>query len=542
MVALLLLAACGGDPDAGSMPDKPVFTDPVDTDTTPTAPYTEMDPERLLVRLSLDLRGSRPTVEELDAVAANPAAVDTYASAWIDGPDFERRVMELQAIPFRTRLDSYPGGAAVFGASNEATFQAAIGEEPLRLIARVAATDRPYTDVVTADWTLANEDLAEVWPIDYPEGGEGWQEVHYTDGRPTAGLLSTNGLWWRYGSTIENYNRGRANAIARVLLCSDFLQRPVTFSRTNISLDSDTLLTQTQTDPNCTTCHVAVDPLGSYLFGFTYYDSSFVSPTYNFAAERDWAAGTGLSPSYFGEPADGLHDLGRQIANDPRFVSCAVETMWEGLLGRPSTLDDFDRLTAHRDRFIEGGLKLKDVVRGVIADPAYRAADLETPGAVPYKLVPVEVLASQVEALTGFRWTLYDYDMLGTDLYGVRLLAGGADGLYVTTPSTQPNTTLLLVQNRLAAMAAGYAVDHDAERDDPLFDLVDVDNADIAPGVMDLQLRSLTRRVLSTAPSESEIADAVTLWQTVLEETGSPRGAWAVVLSLLLRDPALLVY
>lgn len=530
---VILLLACAGDPAESRRPSE-------DSGAEEVAP-AQMDAERLLVRLSLDLRGVRPSPAELDAVKADPTSVDASIEAWLADPAFERRMMELWAVPFRTRLDDYPGGADVFGASSEARFQAAIGEEPLRLIARVAADDRPWTDVVTADWTMSDAVLAEVWPVDYPDGAEGWEEVHYTDGRPSAGVLSTNGMWWRYGSTIENYNRGRANAIARVLLCDDFLHRPVSFSRTNISLESDSLLEQTQTDPNCTTCHVAVDPLGSYLFGFTYYDTAFVSPTYNFAAERDWANGTTIAPSYFGEPGDGLRDLGRQVANDPRFVSCAVETTWTGLMARAAVGGDFDTLSDIRDDFILGGLKMKDVVRRVVADPRYRAADGTVADGAPYKLVPVELLASQVEALTGFRWTFYEYDMLGTDLYGLRLLAGGADGVYVTTPATQPNTTLLLVQSRLAALAAGYAVEHDAERADPLFDVV---APDVEPTDEQLlaQLRSLSLRVLSQRASDADVADAAALWEAAYVDSGSPSEAWALALTLLLRDPALLVY
>jgi hypothetical protein len=532
---VILLLACATPQPAGHT------ATPATEDTGTTVEVAEMDPTRLLVRTSLDLRGVRPSAEEVAAVVADPTVLDSYTETWLADPAFERRVMEIFAVPFRTRLDDFPGSADVFGASDEARFQAAIGEEPLRLVARVAASDRPWTDIVTADWTMSDEVLAEVWPVDYPADTTGWREVHYTDGRPTAGVLATNGLWWRYGSTIENYNRGRANAIARVLLCSDFLQRPVSFSRTSISLESDSLLTQTQTDPNCTTCHVAVDPLGSYLFGFTYYDTAFVSPVYNFAAERDWASGTGIAPSYFGTPGSGLHDLGRQVADDPRFVSCAVETVWEGLLGRSTTLDDFDALTRHRDAFIAGGLHLRDVFRGVVSDPAYRAADTSVTGGVPWKLVPVELLASEVEGLTGFRWTWDGYDMLGTDIYGVRLLAGGADGRYVTTPASEANTTLLLVQSRLAALAAGYAVEHDATRADPLFDLVDPATEPTGDAVAE-QVRSLSRRILTTEPGDDDVDDAVALWNLVHDETGSPRQAWAVTLTLLLRDPALLVY
>ena len=40
---------------------------------------------------------------------------------------------------------------------------------------------------------MANPMLGEIWPVDYPDGAEGWQQATYTDGRPGAGVLATNG-------------------------------------------------------------------------------------------------------------------------------------------------------------------------------------------------------------------------------------------------------------------------------------------------------------------------------------------------------------
>lgn len=259
-------------------------------------------------------------------------------------PRLEGRVRDWFAEPYRTRLDSFPATTAQFGLdpSVEPAFQRSIGDEPLRLLGRVAVSDRPWTEVVTADWSMADEVLAGVYPVAYPEGASGWQEVKWTDHRPSAGVLTTNGLWWRYGSTEENYNRGRANAVSRILLCQDFLVRPVTFPRSSVVVDAAALLDQTRTNEACVSCHVSVDPLGSYLFGFSYGDVAFVSPDYDPSSELSWQSGTGLAPSYFGEPGDDLTDLGRQIAADPRFPACTTEQVFEALVGRRHEDSDLD--------------------------------------------------------------------------------------------------------------------------------------------------------------------------------------------------------
>ena len=52
--------------------------------------------------------------------------------------------------------------------------------------------------------------------IAYPEGGSGWQEAPYTDGRPAAGVLATNGLWMRYYTSQSNANRSLAGSTQSV--------------------------------------------------------------------------------------------------------------------------------------------------------------------------------------------------------------------------------------------------------------------------------------------------------------------------------------
>ena len=104
--------------------------------------------------------------------------------------------------------------------------------EPLRLLAPIAVRDVPRSGIAMAYYTLADDLLADIWPLDYPAGETGWQEATYTDGRPPAGVLSTNGLWWRYVTSNSNMNRSRVAAISRILLCEDYLERPVSFSET----------------------------------------------------------------------------------------------------------------------------------------------------------------------------------------------------------------------------------------------------------------------------------------------------------------------
>ena len=149
MVALLVLAACQTDPVAA-----------------PDAGLGSMDPVDALIRTSLDLRGVRPSADELAQVEADPAALDTLVDVFLADPRFEGRVRDLWSEIYLTRSESFQIVAAQYGLDDQATFQESVGEESLRILGYIAAHDLPYTEIVTGDWTMADETLGRIWPVE----------------------------------------------------------------------------------------------------------------------------------------------------------------------------------------------------------------------------------------------------------------------------------------------------------------------------------------------------------------------------------------
>lgn len=543
--AVALLLACGGEAPA----DK----------ATPGA-MTEADipalaPAALLSRISLDLRGTRPTLEELAAVQADPAALDGLVAAMVDDPRFGVRVRQIYAEIYLTKADYYYISAAQFGLEDDIGFARAVGEEPLRVVERIATEDLPYTEVVTGDWTVANELLASIAPLDYPAGGEGWQVAHYTDGRPAAGVLATNGLWWRYTSTDSNANRKRANQVSRILLCNDYLSRPITFDRNIDLLDEQAVADAIHENPACVNCHTSLDPIAAYFFGFWAYDytSALEVRAYHPDREHLYASYLDTSPAWYGAPGASLADLGQQIAGDPRFPECAVEQVYRALLRRDPTLDDTNPLVAHREAFLAGELRLKPLFLSVVADARYRAAPVDDPatealGAVPMKLLTVDQLASSVEDITGFRWDYAGYDMLDNDTVGLRTLAGGVDGQTVTESATSPSATLLLVQERLAEAAASHVVTTESalpQADRALFTEIDgTETPESGRDAMVAQIQRLHLRLFghTIAADGPEVEGNLGLWSELYAADGDAGAAWRGLLSALLRDPDFVLY
>jgi hypothetical protein len=531
-LALLLTAACAKE--SAAPPKQPAQSS-----------AAGLSARELLIRGSLDLRGIRPSESELQAAESNPDSVATTLAGFVNDARFGARVRAIFSPAYRTQIDSYRVSAKEYGLTDENAFQASIGEEALRLLSHIAENDRPYTELVTGDYTVANEILGKVWPLDYPPGSSGWKVAHYTDGRPHAGVLATNSLWWRYQSDGVNYNRGRANAISRILLCQDHLERPVDFPRDVDLSNQDVVLHATQTNTGCVNCHVSVDPLGSYLYGFQYQGYGAAEMTrYHPEREVAWRRTTGIAPSFFGKPGYTLSDLGQQIAGDPRFIDCAVRRVFEGLLRRDATPDAIDAITAHREVFLKSGLKLKALFASVATDERYIASLSDEQGGVRRKMKTPDLLASSIEALTGFRWTVNGRDILEVDAMGLRSLAGGADASGAGA-STAPNASVLLVQERLAELAASTVTKADAQPGSTrkLFQHATFKEL---PGdaVIAKELQSLHRRLFGTQveTSSAEVQAGVALWAELYNINRNPVEAWAGTLAALLRDPDFLFY
>jgi hypothetical protein len=547
--ALLLclpLLSCGEGPATPAPEPAPPAETPAASALLP------LDPPRLARRLSLDLRGVLPTLEELDAVAADPAALETLREQWLADPRFETQMVRLYQERWLTSIDAY----RVFftdhrlEVNQEYDFLRTVGEEPLRLIARVLAADLPYTEIVTADWTMSNDLALEMWLVEEIEaGGEGWRPARYTDGRPAAGVLSTNGMWIRYISPTFNYNRGRTATLIKLLACDDFLERPVSVSG-NVSLTAGAADEAIRTNPTCIACHAAMEPVAATLFGFiALADQNHLEmERYHVERENLGPATLQVEPAWFGTPVDGLEDLGRAIALDPRFAACAVETLSEGLLRRQTTVEDFDLLTGARADFLRDELRGKAVVRAITRSAAYQAGALtaeaspaEIEGATTARLLLASHLRSLLADLGGFTWITGGWDMLDNDLFGYRVLGGAVDGELLTEPQRFPGLTWTLTQTRVAEVAGPHLAVQALAGDGRLLPAL---SEDLRPG--DAQFRALLGRahwgLLAVAATDEELDELEAHWSAVFGLTSSLDAAWGSVLTVVMLDPRFLTY
>lgn len=554
LATLAMFVGCHSGTDTDTDTPTHTETDTTETDTTetgtpPTLGERRLTDDQLLTRISLDLVGERPTEAELDAFEADPTVLDGMIDGWLHDARFERHLEDLFSELFYTRNGDYYVYLFAFidpnyGGYSENEMIAHVGEEPLRMLSYLAANDLPYTDYVNGNWTIADEVLADLWPLDYT--GVGWQKASYQDGRPGVGVLSTNAMWWFRGSMENNRNRGRANYMSRIFLCDDYLEREVPFVASDVLSSEDAVGDAIKTNPGCVACHQTLDPLASHFYGWWWYfhDKGLPEQIEVYHPEREflWKTLTGTPPGYFGQPSNGLVDLGELVSSDPRYGKCFVKHSWELVTRTDADLTQVD-LDSIQTSFDDSGMRIREAFRALVHHPAYQGYD----DRFALKMGTPELLSSQVAALTGYWWTSEERDLVNSS-NGYTLLAGAADGDQVTSPAATATVTTTLVQQRLAENASVHVTRSDMAKTSGRKLFLDELTFTETPGSNDAlvrkEMQSLERRILGkkVATDGPEVDALFALWSQVYTTTSDLEQSWSAVVGVLLRDPDLVMY
>ncbi|MFK7929210.1 MAG: DUF1549 domain-containing protein [Myxococcota bacterium] len=562
LASLAMIAGC--NPDGADLAPDDVVEDGIEL----------LSARRQLIRLSVDLRGAHPSRADLEFIEQHPDAYEQYVDRYLEDPRFVQRMTEIWNRSLRTRTGQtyFDPREAGLGMLSDETVADSIGEEPLKMIAHVIEKDLPFSEVVTADYTLADPIVAAMWDLPYPEGKTGWQQTAYDDGRPMAGLLSSTTLWQRYPSAGVNSNRHRANSVSRIFLCDDYLSRPVSFSRTQIDTlttgDPEDVIQNTQV---CQSCHSTLDPFASHFFGFWWEIEGELDDQTLYRPEDEpaWRTqmGSHVSPAFYGIPTRGMEEMAQHLAEDPRFVECAVRTTFDGITQRDSSDLDRDEMWTHRVAFEDSGLVVRDLVRSIVTSRTYRAqsiidAELATEGLEERLPVLKTVTPAQFEGIihskTGYRWSMNGRPALAKNVQGLAVLSGGTDSLYVNEPNSDPSVGLVFVQERLAQAAGWHVATHDLDpdRDGEAILLKYVtreDSPETNREAFQIQIEQLYLDVLGVplerpegaedAPGEPpEVAELIRMWKQLYSVDADPDKAWAGIVSVVLRDPMLIFY
>jgi hypothetical protein len=535
----------------------------------------------LLVRASMDLQGKRPSLAELAAVETDPGTYATFVDQYLHSPEFIERVKDVYDDALLVRREDFTDEAR-----DKTT---AIYGEALELIAYIVKNDRPFSEIGTADYTVANQlfqsDMRRMPYQMEPVTGPDWQPTHYLDGRPHAGLLSTSAFYEVWDTNNTNKNRRRANRWSIVFHCYNFLDTPVDVTRNVDNNDAGAVLSAVTTRADCKACHDRLDPIASFLFptdnasaledgdGTTFSDDFFSGDP-----ER-WRSANKRPPAVYGMPGTDLRDLGRLMVDNDKFAQCQTQRAFQLLfLRKPKTNHELILASDIAAKWkTEDAYNFRALVRRWMLSDAYTQRPEDGDPDWVRRTTP-ERFETLVQDLTGFLWTRdpeNDEDdadpnsdpprtapvpLLTTEEDAFKIILGGVNGVSVTGRSTSLNASVVTVQRKVAALAADWVVTNDLLLPDGQRKLLNgvtgaedpaVDEATIRTALAAIGRRLYGEQYTTDAP---EIGNWFQLYRNLYRDTTQAgtgtnqvpgtqsERAWRGTLDAMLRSPRILIY
>lgn len=531
-----------------------------------------LTPYQQLRKMTLSLAGRLPTTAEEQAIntaaTADNAIVLTQAmNSQMDGVmtenNFYTRLQEI--FNDLLLLDAYPGASALgtfdlnnfnnkdfygttplinrgYSSADSNTIRRNAGKglarAPLELITYVVRNNRPFTEILTANYLLVNPYSATLLGANVGDAtfnfqyGDSATQHNSNDFRPAvitdnnarvyphAGILSTLTFMTRYPSTNSNRNRARSRYVFLYFLDTNVEGLA---DRSGLDLDNVIGTFPPFQDPQCRACHDTVDPMAGLFKNWTNrgrYQGDY----------GEWYDKPNppqmLPPGYPMDPVDqlptansgaALQWLASKITADGRFALAVVKTVFKGVTGQvpPADVAFTDSL---KSAFINNNYNIKVVFKLIVNSIYFTADNLGTDKnpadyaeiGMAHLLTP-EQLDRKIRAVTGgYAWRSPSNRSL-RDLTTYNLLYGGIDSTTVTERTTDPTTLITGVQARIAAQTSceTVAVDFNTSTSNrKLFPLVEIsDSNDTQLGTVHIKenIKHLFKQLLG---EELSITDA----------------------------------
>ena len=517
--------------------------------------------ESLLRRLTLSLTGRLPTPKERQAIKEKElAGLDATLDQLMTEDAFYGRLKEGFNDIFLT--DGYDGNGELILSYNHfdktrhwyqkhdfshienkrerqealwdmaRVYRKAIRGEPLELIAHVVRKDRPFTEIMTADYMMVSpysargygifeqvkdrfenpEDPFEYVPTKLPalKARNGKVQESKTGFYPHAGLFSMFHYLRRYPTTETNRNRLRARMYYQHFLGINIMELADQVA------DAAAIDTKYETPwmeaADCVVCHRTIDPVAG-LF------QDFYNEEGHYGQRKDGWFEDMFVPGLEGEnlPKEekwrSLQWLASRTAKDPRFAVAMTEHVWYLLSGRialrpPQDIEDplfTPRRRAYSmqrreiaevaKRFAQANFNLKLVFKDLAKSPFYRADGLKAVVEHPHRkaelhdlgvtrLLAPEQLERKIEVLFGTRWGKVEKEM--------KILYGGINSQSVTERLPEPSGAMGAIQRIMANEVSCLHVTPDFAREPPKRRLFPHIEKDVVPGsnpANDLKIR-----------------------------------------------------
>jgi hypothetical protein len=353
----------------------PHFLFRVEVDPTAAAPGSafRLNAWELASRLSYFLWSSMPD-EGLFALAAQGRLLEDEVVAaqvrrMLDDPRAEAFVENFAGQWLQTRLlDTCAPDAKLFPGFTD-RLRHAMRRETLLFFAAVLREDRSILDLIDADFTFLNEDLARHYGIEGVEG-DAFRRVALAGG-PRGGILTQASVL-----TLTS-NPTRTSPVKRGLWVLDQVHGapppPPPPDAGVLKEDQEAILSGSlrqrmekhRSDPNCAVCHRDMDAIG---FAFENFDAVGAWRDFDGVFQVD-ASGTLPSGASFDGPK-GLKETLKARKRD--FARALTEKVLTYAIGRG--LEHYDRCAVEQvlDTLEKDGYKLRSLITAVVETEPFR--------------------------------------------------------------------------------------------------------------------------------------------------------------------------
>ena len=479
-----------------------------------------LDDRQLVRRITLSLAGRLPSDSELDSIAGQGLkALPTIMETVLKEEAFYNRLREgFNDIFLTVGYDDVPENALSYehfsttrgwtqkfdlshikdekdrrqaGYKLANDYRKAMLGEPMKLIEHIVRNDKPFTEIVTADYIMVTpftsrgygiyeelkpkfkdpEDPFEYIPVKL-KALVGRNRVEDQDSKTGfyahAGLLGNFQYLKRYPTTETNRNRQRARVYYQHFLGIDVLELAARVS--DAAAASAKYKIPTMQASECVVCHKTLDPVAGLFQDYWKFEGVYGRRKEGWFKDM-FGAGFEGEDLPAGERWRSLQWLGERTAKDPRFAVAMVEHAWYILTGRkvllpPKELADPLYAAKYRayheqrkqteaiaERFAKSDFNFKSVLKEWVVSDFYRADGLATVASDPKRLAELDDLGlvrmlapEQVErkvaAVFGKPWGRLTEQMA--------MLYGGIDSKEVTERATDPSGAMGAIQRILA--------------------------------------------------------------------------------------------
>ena len=479
-----------------------------------------LDDRQLVRRITLSLAGRLPSDSELGTIARQGLkALPTIMETVLKEEAFYNRLREgFNDIFLTVGYDDVPENALSYehfsttrgwtqkfdlshikdekdrrqaGYKLANDYRKAMLGEPMKLIEHIVRNDKPFTEIVTADYIMVTpftsrgygiyeelkpkfkdpEDPFEYIPVKL-KALVGRNRVEDQDSKTGfyahAGLLGNFQYLKRYPTTETNRNRQRARVYYQHFLGIDVLELAARVS--DAAAASAKYKIPTMQASECVVCHKTLDPVAGLFQDYWKFEGVYGRRKEGWFKDM-FGAGFEGEDLPAGERWRSLQWLGERTAKDPRFAVAMVEHAWYILTGRkvllpPKELADPLYAAKYRayheqrkqteaiaERFAKSDFNFKSVLKEWVVSDFYRADGLATVASDPKRLAELDDLGlvrmlapEQVErkvaAVFGKPWGRLTEQMA--------MLYGGIDSKEVTERATDPSGAMGAIQRILA--------------------------------------------------------------------------------------------